>query len=180
MTDDAWNGPSQFPLSGTGVQSHATFTPGSVTFPNTMTGQSASQPVSVMSDGTASLDVTSMTLSGPGAAAYSASADTCSGQQLPATIGCSVNVTFTPTANGSYPATLLVADDAAGSPQSISLNGRDLQSNSTASPTSLSFGAVRLGNSAVIPPMVHRRREVLLTRAKPLRSRMTLTCHVRF
>ncbi len=29
-------------------------------------------------------------------------------------------------------------------------------------------------------PMVHRRREVLLTRAKPLRSRMTLTCHVRF
>ena len=30
------------------------------------------------------------------------------------------------------------------------------------------------------PPMVHRRREVLLTRAKQLRSRMTLTCHVRF
>jgi len=30
------------------------------------------------------------------------------------------------------------------------------------------------------PPIVHRRREVLLTRAKPLRSRMTLTCHVRF
>lgn len=30
------------------------------------------------------------------------------------------------------------------------------------------------------PPMVHRRREVLLTRAKQVRSRMTLTCHVRF
>jgi hypothetical protein len=148
VVDDAWNGPSQFGLSGTGVQAHATFAPTSVSFPNTATGQSAGQTISVMSDGSASLDLSSMTLSGSGAAAYTLGADTCSGQQLPATIGCSVRVTFTPPAVGSYPASLLVADDAAGSPQAISLTGNDLASNATASPSSLSFGGLRPGKAA--------------------------------
>jgi centrosomal CEP192-like protein/HYDIN/CFA65/VesB family protein/ASPM-SPD-2-Hydin domain-containing protein len=148
VADDAWNGPSQFPLSGTGVQAHATFTPSSISFPNTVTGQSASQSVSVISDGTASLDVSSITLSGSGAAAYSVSADTCSGQQWPATISCSFKVTFAPTATGSYAASVLVSDDAAGSPQSISLTGTDFQSDATASPSSVSFGAVRQGKTA--------------------------------
>jgi hypothetical protein len=148
VVHDAWNGPSQFPLSGTGIQSHATFTPSSVTFPSTAPGQSASQSISVMSDGTASLNLASMTLSGSGAAAYSLSADTCSGWQWPATIGCSVKVTFAPTAYGTYPASLLVTDDAAASPQSIPLSGSALQANATASPSSLVFGGVRLGNAA--------------------------------
>ncbi len=147
VVDDAWNGPSVFALTGTGVQAHATFTPASVTFPSTVTGQSASQSISVMSDGTASLDIASMTLSGSGAAAYSVGADTCSGQQWPATIGCSVTVTFTPTAYGTYAASLLIADDAAASPQSISLAGSDLPSDATASPSSLAFGGVRPGNT---------------------------------
>lgn len=153
VVDDAWNGPSQFGLSGTGVQAHATFTPSSVSFPNTITGQSAAQSISVMSDGTASLNVTSITLAGSGAAAYSVSADTCSGQQVPATIVCSFKVTFAPQANGSYPASVQVADDAAGSPQSISLTGTDLQSDAIASPSSLSFGAVRPGKTASPQPV---------------------------
>jgi hypothetical protein len=148
VVDDAWSGPSQVVLSGTGVQSHATFNPTSVTFTNAITGQPASQLIRVMSDGTASLNVASMTLSGSGAAAYSLSADTCSGQQWPATIGCSVTVTFAPTAYGSYPASLLVADDAAASPQSISLSGNYLQSNATVSPSTLAFGGLRPGNTA--------------------------------
>jgi hypothetical protein len=148
VVDDAWNGPSQFALSGTGVQSHATFTPSSVSFPNTVTGQSASQTITVSSDGTASLNLSSITLSGSGAAAYSISADTCSGQQWPATIACSFKVTFAPQANGLYPASVLIADDAAGSPQSISLTGTDFGSDATASPSSLSFGALRPGTTA--------------------------------
>jgi hypothetical protein len=145
VVDDAWNGPSQFNLSGTGVQAHASFSPSSVSFPNTLTGQSASQSISVMSDGTASLDVTSITLTGSGSAAYSVSADTCSGQQWPATIACSFNVTFSPQTNGSYPASVQIADDAAGSPQSISLTGSNLSSDAIATPGALSFGAVRPG-----------------------------------
>ena len=148
VVDDASSGPSQFALTGTGVQAHAAFTPSSVSFPSTVTGQSASQSISVMSDGTASLDVSSITLSGSGAAAYSLSADTCSGLQWPATIGCSVKVTFSPTAYGTSSATLLVADDAGGSPQSISITGSDLQANATASPSSVPFGDLRLGNTA--------------------------------
>src|SRR5258708_2681425 len=96
VVDDAWNGPSQFGLSGTGVQSHATFTPTSVSLPNTPTGHSATQSIGVMSDGTASLHVSSIALSGAGAAAYSLSADTSSTPQLPATIVSSLRATFTP------------------------------------------------------------------------------------
>ena len=148
VADDSWNGPSQFSLSGTGVQSHATFAPTTATFPNTLTGQTTTQSIAVLSDGTASLNVSSITLTGTGAAAYAISSDTCSGQQLPASISCSFKVTFAPTATGSYPASVLVADDAAGSPQSISLAGSDQPADAAASPGSLAFGALRPGRSA--------------------------------
>lgn len=148
VVDDAWNGPSQFPLSGTGVQSHTTFAPSSVSFPNTVTGQTASQAMTVLSDGTASLNVSSITLTGSGAAAYAISSETCSGQQWPASISCSFRVTFAPQATGSYAASVLVTDDAAGSPQSISLTGTDQPADATASPGSLAFGAVRPGKAA--------------------------------
>ncbi len=148
VVDDAWNGPSQFSLSGTGVQAHVSFNPSPVVFPNMVTGQPATRLITVTSDGTASLDVSSITLSGSGAAAFSLSAATCSGQQVPATIACSITVTFAPTAYGSYSASLLVADDAAASPQSISVTGSYLQSNATASPSSVSFGSLRPGTVA--------------------------------
>src|SRR5258708_32214733 len=90
VVSDSWDGQSSYWLSGTGLQAHATFNPSSVSFPNTATGQSAAQSIKLMSDGTASLDVSSITVAGAGAAAYTVSADTCSGQHLPATIGGSV------------------------------------------------------------------------------------------
>lgn len=148
VIDDSWNGPSHFSLSGTGVQSHARFAPSAVSFPNTLTGQTATQSVTVLSDGTASLNVSSITVTGPGAAAYVISSDACSGQQWPASISCSFKVTFAPQATGSYPASVLVADDAAGSPQSISLAGSDQPADATASPGSLAFGALRPGRAA--------------------------------
>jgi len=148
VVDDAWNGPSQFPLSGTGVQSHTSFAPNAVSFPNTLTGQTATQSITVLSDGTAALNVSSITLTGAGAAAYAISADTCSGQQWPASISCSFKVTFAPQTTGSYSASILVADDAAGSPQSISLAGSDQPADATVSPGSIAFGAIRPGRSA--------------------------------
>ena len=148
VIDDSWNGPSQFSLSGTGVQSHATFAPSTVTFPNTLTGQTTTQSITVISDGAASLNLSSITLTGTGAAAYAISSDACSGQQWPASINCSFKVTFAPQATGSYPASILVADDAAGSPQSISLAGSDQPADATASPGSVAFGALRPGRSA--------------------------------
>src|SRR5260370_20962875 len=63
-------------------------------------------------------------------------------------MGCSVRVTFPRTAVGSYPASLAMADDAAASPQSISLTGNDLLSNATASPSSVAFGGLRPGKTA--------------------------------
>ena len=139
---DNWNGSTNtFGLSGTGVVSHATFTPNPVAFPDTPVGQSATQIVNVMSDGTASLNLGSIAVTGGGAAAYTITSNTCSGLQLPATIGCSVTVSFAPPALGSFPASLSVADDVPGAPQSVPLSGNGLQAHATASPNALTLSA---------------------------------------
>jgi hypothetical protein len=127
VVDDALNGPSQFSLNATGTAAQTTFTPSSLAFPDTQVGQSVTQWVNLSSDGTASLDVSAVSVSGAGSAAYQLTNDGCSGKELPASIGCTIAVSFAPPAFGSFSAALLVADNAAGSPQAVTLNGNGLR-----------------------------------------------------
>jgi Abnormal spindle-like microcephaly-assoc'd, ASPM-SPD-2-Hydin/HYDIN/CFA65/VesB-like, Ig-like domain len=99
-----------------------------------------------------------MTLSNTGTAALSISGISTTGSfqqtnncgtQLAAGANCSVSVTFSPAGSGTQTGTLTIADNAAQSPQSVTLSGVGtvaVQQLSVA-PTSLSFGSVPLGTT---------------------------------
>ncbi|HYM10711.1 MAG TPA: choice-of-anchor D domain-containing protein, partial [Bryobacterales bacterium] len=60
---------------------------------------------------------------------------------------CTVGVTFSPATGGVINGTLTFTDSAANSPQTVSLTGTG-STVATASPTSLSFGQVRVGHAS--------------------------------
>jgi hypothetical protein len=102
---------------------------------------SAAQTVTLKNSGNASLTIKGIGLSGPN------SGDFHQQQNCPSTLAaeasCTINVTFTPTAEGSRSASLSIADNASGSPQSVALSGSGTSSSAPAvslNPTSLSFG----------------------------------------
>jgi hypothetical protein len=112
--------------------------PGSLNFNSQAEGtSSAAQTVTVQNTGSASLSSIAITLSETGvssavqkikadAAGISSqdySATTTCGSSLAAGARCTVSVTFSPMTTGSLPGTLQISDNAAGSPQSVSLAG---------------------------------------------------------
>lgn len=73
--------------------------------------------------GTAGVSVSAVTLGGPNPSEFAITSDTCSGATTAAGSTCAVQVTFAPTATGARAATLSFADDATGSPQTVTLSG---------------------------------------------------------
>jgi len=71
--------------------------------------------------------------------------DNCTTLAVKAT--CTVNVTFTPTIVGSVSGALTITDNAANSPQIVSLTGTG-EAPLTFSPTSLAFGSVAVGSNS--------------------------------
>jgi hypothetical protein len=126
-------------LTGTGTALPApvaTLTPGSLNFGNqTQATSSAAQSIAVKNTGNAPLTGITVTLSEsqPSAsgkvrsqsaiASANYSATTTCGSSLVVGASCTVGVTFSPTATGSLPGTLLITDDAANSPQTAALSG---------------------------------------------------------
>jgi hypothetical protein len=96
--------------------------PTSLTFAaQTVSTSSAAQAVTLSNTGTAALTVSGITFTGTNPADFSQT-NNC-GTSLANGSTCTINVTFKPTAAGSRAATLQVADNAAGSPQLVSLTG---------------------------------------------------------
>lgn len=62
-------------------------------------------------------------VSGTNASDFAITSDTCSSASIPIGATCAIGVTFTPGANGARSASLVLTDNAPGSPQSISLTG---------------------------------------------------------
>ncbi|MEQ1472387.1 MAG: choice-of-anchor D domain-containing protein, partial [Candidatus Acidiferrum sp.] len=128
VADDAAGSPQILSLTGNGLAAAtpvATITPASpVMFPNTPQGTaSAPVTVTVTNTGNATLNITTVTITGTNAADFAAATNTCNGAALAANATCTVGVVFTPGAVGVRTATLQVADNAAGSPQSVTLTG---------------------------------------------------------
>ena len=101
------------------------------------------QTVTVTNSGTASLAISSATVSGDFALASNA----C-GASLSSGASCAMMVTFTPTVVGARTGTLSLATNASGSPQSLALTGAGGVSGSTLSSGALAFGSVNLGSSS--------------------------------
>jgi hypothetical protein len=121
--------------------------PTTFTFRPQLVGTSStSQPALLTNTGGATLTITSITVTGANAADFSET-NTC-GSSVAAGASCTINVTFKPMAKGSRTASVSIADNAAGSPQTISLKGTATVVE--VSPASLNFGSVKLGTSS--PP----------------------------
>jgi hypothetical protein len=86
---------------------------------------SAAQTVTLTNSGNSTLSITSLTLTGADAGDFAETADTC-GSSVAAGANCTIEMTFTPSAAGQRTATLNITDNAAGSPQTVSLSGTGL------------------------------------------------------
>jgi hypothetical protein len=71
--------------------------------------------------------------------------DGCSNNAVAPGSSCAIQVAFAPIATGPASGTLSIPDDASGSPHSVALSGTGVQPRATVSPSSLSFGSVRVG-----------------------------------
>jgi len=139
--------PQQVTLGKTAVNSAptATLSPTSLTFSAQGIGTtSPAKSVTLKNTGTASLTITSIAITGTNAGDF-AQTHTC-GSSLAAGASCTISVTFKPTASGTRSAALSVTDNAAGSPQKVTLSG--IGTTAKLSPTSLNFGTVAIGTTS--------------------------------
>ncbi len=155
FTDSAANSPQSIPLSGTGVQPAsplATFSSSTLSFGNQNVGvASAAQSVTLSNTGTASLTISSISLTGANPSDFGLSSSCAS--TLAVNASCIVALTFTPGTTGARSASLMFTDTAAGSPQSVGLSGTGVQPQSapavaSLSPPSLAFGTENVGASS--------------------------------
>jgi Bacterial Ig-like domain (group 3)/Abnormal spindle-like microcephaly-assoc'd, ASPM-SPD-2-Hydin len=111
-------------LSGSVSGPYATLSPNPVAFGNQAVGTTGAATVTLTNSGNQPLTGIVISLAGtnPSNFAITTGANTC-GSSLAAGSSCSIYVTFTPAAAASYTATLSVADDASGSPQTAVLTG---------------------------------------------------------
>ena len=142
ITDNAPGSPQVVQLGGTGVPAPtAALSATSLTFAGQPLGStSASQNVTLTNTGSTAMVITNIVATGD-----FVEAGTC-GASLSAGAGCTISVSFKPTAVGSRYGTVTVTDSAANSPQTITLAGTGLAAPSLMlSPTSLSFSSQAVG-----------------------------------
>ena len=158
LTDDSLNAtPSTAQtilLNGTGIATvmnpQAVLSPAGLAFGSITTGTtSAAQTVSLSNPGTGALNISSISIGGANSAQF-AQTSSC-GASLAAGASCTILVTFSPTGAATYSASLFVADDATGSPQSVTLAGTGVAPavpQAVLSPASLAFGSVTTGTTS--------------------------------
>ena len=138
IADNAAGSPQTVPLSGTGTVVLLSLSPSSLTFAGQLVSTtSAPQIVTLSNTGSATLSVTSITLTGANAGDF-AESNNC-GSSVAAGANCTLTVTFTPTAEGTRTAAISIADNAAGSPQTVPLSGTGTVVLLSLSPSSLTF-----------------------------------------
>jgi len=124
VTDNASGSPQSVSLSGTGgsTSAAASVSPASLSFGSEAVDMvSTSQVVTLSNTGSASLSISIIAFTGADAGDFT-EVDTCS-PAVAAGGTCTIAILFTPAASGARTAALSIADNASGSPQSVSLSG---------------------------------------------------------
>ena len=124
--------------------------PGSLSFGSVTVGAtSAAQSVTVTNPGTAVLIVESLSILGANAGDFLVGSETCVGTPIPAGGTCLISVQFSPTAAGIRSCSLVVFDNASGSPQTIPVSGTGvaLRAHLVVSPAGINYGAVTVGQT---------------------------------
>jgi len=112
--------------------------PASLTFAAQQVGTaSPPQTVTLTNAGNAALNITSINITGSNPQDFSESS-TC-GTTLGTGASCTISVTFAPTSGGTRTASVTISDNAAGSPQQVTLSGTGFILAVGISPTSVTF-----------------------------------------
>ena len=145
ITDNARGSPQTVSLSGTGTAAVVSLSPTSLVFGSQAVGKtSTAHTVNLSNTGNAALSITTLALTGTNASDF-AQTNTCR-SSVAAGAHCTISVTFTPSGSGSRTASVSITDNAAGSPQSVSLTGTG--NNPQPSLTSLSPASGIVGAAA--------------------------------
>jgi hypothetical protein len=137
---NAWVG------SGSTTPASLTVSPTTVSFASTAANAtSAAQTVTLKNSGSATVTFSSIALAGAEADDFGLS-NSC-GSTLTGGASCTLSVTFKPVSTGSKSASISIADNATGSPQSVSLAGTGTTASKGAAVT-LSASSVAFGNQA--------------------------------
>jgi hypothetical protein len=143
ITDSDPSSPQAVAVSGTGGTPGVSFLPISLSFLSQALNM-ASKPLSVTvtNTGTGPLNITGISIIGGSKGDFSATS-TC-----PATVNpgatCTMAVTFTPSVLGTRTASVSIADNVTGSPQTIPLTG--IGSALSITPSTFNFGGVSVGS----------------------------------
>jgi len=133
LTDNAGDSPETVQLFGTGVAALVTLTPGSLSFPSqAVNTTSAVQAVTVTNN-----QSTALSIAGIVASSGFSQTNNCPAS-LAGAASCTVKVAFAPTKLGSQTGTVTITDNAATSPQAISLSGTAFATTQTLLASSLS------------------------------------------
>jgi subtilase family serine protease len=126
-----------------------TLTPATLAFAATNVGTTtAAKVVTVKNTGNTAATLTSETIGGTNAGSFLKSATTC-GASLAAGASCTVSVEFKPAKAGALTGSLNVADNAAGSPQSVALSGTGTAAATvTLTPSTLTFDTTDVGSTS--------------------------------
>ncbi len=122
LTLTASTGQYAVSVSGVAAASAALITPSSLVFSPTLLGGASAQTVTVVSAGTAPLNLGTPSISGIGFSYVS----NCP-KLLPPGQNCSLTVRFAPAGLGNTQGSLTLVDDAPGSPRTIALSGSGLE-----------------------------------------------------
>ncbi|MGD9714726.1 MAG: choice-of-anchor D domain-containing protein, partial [Thermomicrobiales bacterium] len=141
VTHNAAESPLTAPLSGTGVAPVIELAPSSVNFgEQTVNTPSAPRFVTVNNSGTGPLTIFGISIIGSADSEFTVTSGT-----LPITVApggsTTLSVVFRPTALGSRPATLVISNNAIGTPHMLALSGQGLGTDATiaVNPLALNF-----------------------------------------
>ena len=147
--DNAGDSPQTAALTGTGTpppNAYGSLAPASADFGNQEVGTtSPAKTFTLTNSGGMPLTITSIT-----ATPDFHETDSCprSPSSLAPGAGCSIDVSFAPSARGAQSGTLSISDNATNTPQSASLSGTGVQAGASLSPASLAFGNQHVGTTS--------------------------------
>lgn len=148
VVDHDAGGPARVTLTGEGNGRRASLSPDPLDFGDQPVGVTGDPRVATFTNtGVGLVRVDGVATSGADAGdfALAAGGDGCTGLVLGPGISCELRVRFTPTAAGERSGSLVVTDEAAGSPRSIALTGRGAAGDLVVEPDPLDFGEQTVG-----------------------------------
>ncbi len=151
VADNAANSPQTISISGTGAVAAPAvgLSASTLTFASTAVGAAAAtQKITVTNSGTAALTWNSPAVSLAGNSSFTQT-NTCT-MSLAIKATCVITVTFKPSGVGTLTATVSLADNATGSPQTISLSGTGSGAVAGLSTNSITFADTAVGSSAPV------------------------------